>query len=359
MLLGRVLLFYLCVMKFTAGQLAQLVQGRLEGDSELLLVGPSKIEEAKPGSVCFLANSKYEQYLYDSPAALIIVSEDFKPKSNQHPALLRVQDVYQTVSHLLSIFEKSNNLIFEVHSTASVDKNAIIEPNVRIAPFAVLESGASVSSGTQIGAHVFIGENVKIGKECLIYPGVRIYKDCVIGDRVILHSNTVIGSDGFGFVPNPDKSYKKIAQIGNVVIENDVEIGANCTIDRGTMGSTTISEGCKLDNLIQVAHNVYIGSHTVIAAQTGIAGSTKIGKHCMIGGQVGIAGHLEIADGTHIQAQSGIPSSIKESDKKWYGSPAVDYFSFLRIYNEFKKLPDTSKRLRDLENLIHNHNNPS
>ncbi|MBK9272658.1 MAG: UDP-3-O-(3-hydroxymyristoyl)glucosamine N-acyltransferase [Saprospiraceae bacterium] len=339
-------------MKLTAGQLATLVNGTLEGDPDLELTQPSKIEEASNGSVCFIGNPKYASYLYGSAASLVIVPADFKPTSNNHPALLRVKDVYQTVGDLLNLFASEINNSNIIHTTAQLDPSVSVDENANIGAFTVIESGVKIGKNAMIGAQVYIGKNVTIGNDVKLFPGVRIYHDCEIGNFVTLHSNTVIGSDGFGFAINQDKSYKKIAQIGNVIIQDHVEIGANSSIDRGTMGSTVIEEGCKLDNLIQVAHNVRIGAHTVIAAQSGIAGSTKIGKYCIIGGQVGIAGHLTIADGSVVQAQSGIASSINEDSKKWYGSPAIDYLSFLRAYSEFTKLPATSKKIRDLENII-------
>ncbi|MBK7232591.1 MAG: UDP-3-O-(3-hydroxymyristoyl)glucosamine N-acyltransferase [Saprospiraceae bacterium] len=339
-------------MKMTAGQLAAIVNGTLEGDPEIELSYPSKIEEAIPGSVCFLGNLKYEHYLYGSPASLVIVPTNFQASQQIHPALLRVENVYQTVSQLLELFSEKNEAVSVIHQSAIIDPSAKIGANVHVGAYTVIEEGAVIDDHSFLGAQVFIGKNVKLGHSVKLFPGVRIYHDCVLGDSVTIHSNTVIGSDGFGFVPNQDKSYKKIAQIGNVIVGSHVEIGSNTTIDRGTMGSTIIEEGCKLDNLIQVAHNVSIGAHTVIAAQAGIAGSAKIGKYCMIGGQVGIAGHLEIADGSIIQAQSGIASSIEEKNRKWYGSPAIDYFTFLRVYAEFKKLPETSKQVRDLINVL-------
>ncbi len=340
---------YLCTMKISAGQLAALVSGTLEGDPEILLERPSKIEEAVPGSVCFLANPKYEHYLYDSKASLVIVQDDFVPRSTDHPALLRVPNVYQTVSQLLGMFEEGPGNEPEIHASAVIHRGAKLGKGLSIGACTVVEEGAEIGENCRIGPQVYLGKNVKLGHSVTIHPGVRIYRDCVIGDRVILHANCVIGSDGFGFAPLEDGSFKKIAQIGNVVIESDVEIGANTCIDRGTMGSTLIGQGSKLDNLIQIAHNVQVGSHTAIAAQVGIAGSARIGSRCMIGGQVGIAGHLTIADRSVIQAQSGIASTIEEEGKKWYGSPAMDYFTFLRVYNEFKKLPQIAKKLREME----------
>ncbi|MFZ1257596.1 MAG: UDP-3-O-(3-hydroxymyristoyl)glucosamine N-acyltransferase [Saprospiraceae bacterium] len=335
-------------MKITTGELAKLVNGILEGDPELLITHPSKIEEGEEGSICFLGNPKYESYLYTTKASAVLVESSFEPKAQVKAALIRVENVYLTVSQLLNQFDEKS-------AGNGLDKNAMIDPKARLSgdtsvgPFSIISEGVQIGKRSIIHAQVFIDKDVKIGDDVVIYPGVKVYKDCIIGDRCILHANVVIGSDGFGFSPDGNGNYKKIAQLGNVEIGSDVEIGSNTTIDRGTMGSTRIGNGCKLDNLIQIAHNVQIGEHTVIAAQTGIAGSAKIGKYCMIGGQVGIAGHLSIADGTMIQAQSGIASSLEQPKGKWYGSPAIEYFSFLRSFAEFKRLPTIVKKLKDLE----------
>lgn len=338
-------------MKITAGELAKLVNGTLEGNPDILITRPSKIEEGGDGSICFLANSKYEAYLYSSNAAAILVEKDFIPKEQVRPALIRVENVRLTVSQLLSVFdekEKGNGL----NNKADIHHSAVLGQNCSIGPFSVIAQGVKIGKGSIVHAQVFIDKNVQIGEEVILYPGVRIYKDCIIGNRCIIHSNTVIGSDGFGFSPDSEGNYKKVAQLGNVEIGDDVEIGSNTTIDRGTLGSTKIGNGCKLDNLIQIAHNVQIGNNTVIAAQAGIAGSTKIGSHCMIGGQVGIVGHLSIADGTMIQAQSGVAASLEKPNGKWYGSPAIEYFSYLRSYAEFKKLPHIAKKLKEIEDSL-------
>ncbi len=338
-------------MKITAGELAKLVNGTLEGNPDILITRPSKIEEGGDGSICFLANSKYETYLYSSNAAAILVEKDFIPKEQVRPALIRVDNVRLTVSQLLSVFdekEKGNGL----NNKADIHPSAVLGQDCSIGPFSVIAQGVKIGKGSIVHAQVFIDKNVQIGEEVILYPGVRIYKDCIIGNRCILHSNTVIGSDGFGFSPDSEGNYKKVAQLGNVEIGDDVEIGSNTTIDRGTLGSTKIGNGCKLDNLIQIAHNVQIGNNTVIAAQAGIAGSTKIGNHCMIGGQVGIVGHLSIAGGTMIQAQSGVATSLEKPNGKWYGSPAIEYFSYLRSYAEFKKLPHIAKKLKEIEDSL-------
>ncbi len=335
-------------MKITAGELAKLVNGTLEGDPEILITHPSKIEEGGEGSICFLGNLKYESHLYNSKASAILIDRSFVPKEKVKPALIRVDNVYLTVSQLLEQFnqkEKGNGL----DTKAEIHPSAILGENCSVGPFSVISEGVVIGKNCILHSQVFIDKNVHLGDDTIIYPGVKIYKDCKIGNRCILHSNSVIGADGFGFSPDGNGNYQKIAQLGNVEIGDDVEIGSNTTIDRGTLGSTRIGNGCKLDNLIQIAHNVQIGNDTVIAAQAGIAGSTKIGSNCMIGGQVGIIGHLSIADGTMIQAQSGVASSLEQPKGKWYGSPAIEYFSFLRSYAEFKRLPEIAKKLKEIE----------
>jgi UDP-3-O-[3-hydroxymyristoyl] glucosamine N-acyltransferase len=335
-------------VKITTGELAKLVNGTLEGDPDIVITHPSKIEEGEQGSISFLANPKYESHIYATEASAILVDSAFVPKEKIKPALIRVENVRLTVSQLLNEFnakEKGNGL----DTKASIHPTAVLGRDCSVGSFSVVSENVSIGEGSIIHSQVFIDKNVKIGKDAVIYSGVRIYKDCIIGDRCIIHSNAVVGSDGFGFSPDENGQYQKIAQLGNVEIGNDVEIGSNTTIDRGTMGSTRIGNGCKLDNLIQIAHNVQIGTNTVIAAQTGIAGSTKIGNNCMIGGQVGIIGHITIADGTMIQAQSGVGSSLEKPGGRWYGSPAIDFYTYLRAYAEFKRLPEIARKLKEIE----------
>ncbi len=339
-------------MKLTAGELAQVVGGELVGDSSIILTGPSKIEEGGDGTVSFLANMKYEPHFYTCTASVIIVDRNFTPRQNYSATIIRVDDVYQTVSLLLSQFQKKEDNNHGKHASAICDETAVIDKTASIGPLCVIEAGAIIEADVVLKAQVYVGANVKISRSSILYPGVRVYNDCQIGQNCIIHSNTVIGSDGFGFAPDEAGNFKKVPQLGNVIIENNVEIGSNTCIDRATMGSTIIGEGSKLDNLIQIAHNVSIGRNTAIAAQTGIAGSSKIGSYCLIGGQVGIAGHLEIADHTKIQAQSGIGTNIKEKNTKWYGSPAIDYFTYLRAYSEFSKLPELRKKVLSLAKEI-------
>lgn len=334
-----------------AAQLAAILQGKVEGNPEVSVNRPSKIEEAEAGSIAFLGNLKYEHYAYTTKASILLVSNDFAPSQPIEATLIRVADVYASVAILLEKFGQAQQPTqIEISSKASIHSKATIGAQSAIGDFSMIEENATIGSNSIIYGQVFIGKNAKIGNNVVLYPGVKIYQDCEIGDNCILHSNVVIGSDGFGFAPNADGTFKKVPQIGNVIIENDVEIGSNTTIDRATMGSTIIRSGVKLDNLIQIAHNVEIGKNTVVAAQAGIAGSTKIGENCMIGGQVGIVGHIKIADGTKIQAQSGVAASITEPKTAVYGSPAIGYSQFLRAFAVFKQLPEVLKRIQNLEN---------
>lgn len=337
-------------MQITTGQLAQLLNGRVEGDPEALIDRPSKIEEGGKGSISFLANPKYEEYLYTTTATAVLVSEDFLPRKPVPVTLIRVPDVYAALGFLLERFDIERQLQHQgISERAEVHPEAIVEEGVYIGPFVVVERAARIGAGARLMAQVYVGEQAEIGANTVLYPGVKVYRDCQIGQNCILHANAVIGSDGFGFAPQEDGSYKKVPQLGAVQIEDEVEIGANTVIDRATMGATIVKRGVKLDNLIQVAHNVQIGEHTVIAAQAGIAGSTKIGSGVQIGGQVGVVGHIQIADGVKIQAQSGIAAKITKEGSAWYGSPAIPYRDFLRSYAVFKQLPDLLRRLKTLE----------
>ena len=337
-------------MQVSAQQLAALLQGTIEGDPNVLVGGPAKIEEAGPGTITFLGNMKYEPFAYTTNASILLVGKNFVPAQSISATLIRVEDVYAAIATLLGHFgDKLNAGSPAISDKSSIHETAKVGERCSIGDYAVLGENVVVGDDTRIFPQVYIGNNVKIGISVTLYPGVRIYSDCVIGDNCSLHANVVIGSDGFGFAPQEDGSFKKVPQIGNVVIESDVEIGSNTTIDRATMGSTIIRSGVKLDNLIQIAHNVEIGRNTVVAAQTGIAGSTKIGENCMIGGQVGIVGHIKIADRTRIQAQSGVSAEVSEPGTALYGSPAFAYSGFLRSFAVFKKLPELMKRIQDLE----------
>lgn len=342
-------------MEITTGFLASLLNADLEGNPNTLISRPSRIEEGGAGSVSFLGNPKYESHVYSTTASALIVPRDFQPKQALDLCLIRVDDVYAAVSMLLERFGESQAAPASgISDRAAVSNEAQVGTQVSIGHFTVVEAGAIIGDQCRIGAQVYIGRNVHIGAGSILYPGVRVLDDCRIGTGCILHSNAVIGADGFGFAPLEDGSYKKIPQIGNVVLEDLVEVGANTTIDRASIGSTLIRQGVKLDNLIQVAHNVEIGAHTAIAALTGIAGSAKIGERCMIGGQVGIAGHLKIAAGTKVQAQTGIASHVKEQNTYLGGSPAIDFNQYIRAYTVFKQLPDLYKRFHVIEKAFKN-----
>lgn len=343
-------------MQTTVSELAALIDATIEGDPAAVITAPAKIEEAGPGTITFLGNLAYESYLYTTTATAILVNRDFEPRQPVQTTLLRVDDVYQTVSQLLAIFGAQSQppTSGTIDPLAAVADAATLQPGVSVGKFSVISPRAEIGAGTTIGDQVFIGPGVKIGKNCHLYPGVRVLQDCVIGDDCILHANAVIGGDGFGFAPDPDSGrYEKIPQIGNVVLHDRVEVGAGTTIDRATMGSTVIHEGVKLDNLIQIAHNVVVGPNTVIAAMAGIAGSAKIGANCQIGGQVGIGGHVKIADGTRMQAQTGVTNSVRQPGRELGGSPHMNFRDFMRSSVIFRRLPqlisELTSRLKALE----------
>jgi len=336
-------------MRITAAKLAEMINATVEGDPDVIISAPAKIEEAGPGEVTFLANPAYEHHLYNSRASAVLVSNDFTPREAVKTTLLRVADVYGTVSNLLAVYQQDEAAQTRraVSAHAAVDAAATLGEDVRVGKFSIVEEGAAIGAGTVILDQVYVGPNVRIGRNCTVYPGVRILRDCVIGDNCILHANVVIGGDGFGFAPDPATgAYAKVPQVGNVVLENDVEIGANTTVDRATMGSTILRKGVKLDNQIQIAHNVEVGENTVIAALTGVAGSAKIGANCRIGGQVGVAGHTVMHAGTQIAAQTGIISNITRPDATLVGSPHMDFKDYMRSYAVFKNLPAVVAKLR-------------
>lgn len=341
-------------MQFTAQQIATLLQGKLEGNPDAKVSSVAKIEEAGPGSLCFISNSKYEEYLYTSNASVILVNESLEITKPVAPTLIKVQDAYSSFAMLL---DKYNEMVAGQDKTGIeqpcyISSTAKIPNDVYVGAFSYIGEHANIGKGVKIYPGCYIGNNVTIGEGSKIYAGVKIYDESLLGDRVVLHSGTVIGGDGFGFAPLADGTYKKIHQIGNVIIEDDVEIGANTTVDRATMGSTIIRKGVKLDNLIMVAHNVEIGENTVIAAQTGISGTTKIGKNALIGGQVGIVGHIQVADGTRINAQSGLSKSITTPNTTINGSPAFEYKSSLKSQAIFRNLPEMQHRLQKLEEMV-------
>lgn len=343
-------------MEFTARELCDFLEGTLEGDPKVKVHKPAKIEEGIAGDICFLANPKYVSYAYSTGASVIIVNENQEFEQPVNATLIRVKDAYSAIAKVLDQYQLMNNQkaagANKIEATAFIDNTATIGNNAHIGAFTVVSKGASIGENAFLFPNVFIGKNVKIGANTTIYPNVTILDDCIIGDNCIIGSGTVIGSDGFGFAPQADGTYKKVAQTGNVVIQDMVEIGANTTIDRATMGSTLIKKGAKLDNLIQIAHNVEIGENTVIAAQSGISGSTKIGKNCIVGGQVGIVGHLTIADGSKINAQSGVSKNIKGENQSVTGSPAFDYSASMRSQVVYRKLPELMEKISVLEAKI-------
>ncbi|MCX6210569.1 MAG: UDP-3-O-(3-hydroxymyristoyl)glucosamine N-acyltransferase [Bacteroidetes bacterium] len=339
-------------MNFTASQIAFIVNGKVEGDINASVNNFGKIEVAKQGEISFLSNPKYEEYLYTTNASIVLINESFVLKHPVTTTLIKVQDAYAAFAILLSKYQEivAQSLV-GIEQPSYISSSAIIGDKCYVAAFAYIGNNVKIGNNAKIFSGVVVGNNVVIGDNITLNAGVKIYNDCVIGNNVTIHSGTIIGSDGFGFAPMEDGSYKKIPQLGNVIIEDDVEIGSNATIDRATMGSTIIKKGAKLDNLIQVAHNVEIGVNTVIAAQTGISGSTKIGNSIICGGQVGIAGHLTIADGTKIGAQSGISKSILTA-KSVNGTPLQDITASLRSQSVFKNLPALEKRIAELEKVI-------
>lgn len=339
-------------MKFTAQELCDILHGKLEGDPAVKVTRPAKIEEAGEGDASFLANPKYISFAYTTKASVLIVNEDIVFDTQIHPTLIRVKDAYAAIAILLDAYKSKNKMQNGIETHSYVSAKATIGKNVHIGAFSYVSDHAVVGDNVQIYPNVFIGRNASIGADTTLFPGVIILENCVVGARCILNANAVIGSEGFGFAPTEDGTYKKIAQTGNVIIEDDVEVGSNTTIDRATMNSTIIRKGAKIDNLVQIAHNVEVGENTVIAAQSGIAGSTKIGKNCMLGGQVGIVGHLTIADGTKINAQSGLAKSVKKMNTVLTGSPAFEFNEAMRSQVLYKKLPEIYQKILDLEKQL-------
>ena len=340
-------------MQFTAQQIAMLVSGTIEGNPDTTVNSFGKIEEAVAGQLSFLANPKYQDYLYTTKASLVIVNENLQLQKNITATLVRVKDAYSAFATLLTTYQ---NLKAQqkkgIETPSHIASSATLGTDVFVGAFAYIGEKVAIGNNTKIFPGTYIAENVSIGNNTTIHAGVKIYEDCIIGNDVVIHAGTVIGSDGFGFAPQPDGSYQKVPQIGNVIIEDQVEIGANTTIDRATMGSTIIKKGVKLDNLIQIAHNVEIGSQTVIAAQTGISGSTKLGQKIMIGGQAGIAGHLTIANGVKIAGGAGVTKNLDGEGKSYAGFPAEDAKQSLKAQVYTRQLPELEKRVKELEKLV-------
>ncbi len=335
-------------MNFKAKEVARLLNGKVEGDENAEVFKLAKIEEGEPGALSFLANPKYTQYIYQSDATVVIVSDDFEAEQEVKPTLIRVKDAYGAFATLLEVYNKIRLDKKGVSQQASIAGSARIGKDVYIGPQTVIGENAVVGDDAKIYPQTYIGDNSTVGAGTTIFAGAKIYSDIKIGKNCVIHSGVVIGADGFGFAPQDDNNYRKVAQIGNVILEDNVEIGANTTIDRATLGSTIIRKGAKLDNLIQIAHNVEVGENTVIAAQSGIAGSTKVGKNCMIAAQVGIIGHINIGDNVKIAAQSGVSNSVKE-DAVIFGSPAFDAKNYRRSYVYFRNLPKIVERLEKVE----------
>ncbi len=340
-------------MQITAKELALMLHGTIEGNPEVTVHQPSKIEEGGVGTISFLANAKYEHYAYTTTASILLVSNDFQASKAIAATLIRVADVYSSIGFLLNKFgEQQKQIVREISPQAFIHEEAQVGKEVAIGPFVVVQAGAQIADGVILHPQVFIGKNVVVKENTIIYPGAKIHHGSQIGADCIIHANAVIGSDGFGFAPQKDGSYQKIAQLGNVVLEDQVDIGANTVIDRATMGLTIIRKGVKLDNLIQIAHNVEIGENTVIAAQAGIAGSTQIGQNCQIGGQAGFVGHIKVANGTKVQAQSGVAAGVEQEKTALYGSPALPYSNYLKSYALFKNFPDLNRQIRQMEKRI-------
>lgn len=340
-------------MEFTARQIAEILGGEINGDPEAKVSGLSKIEEGEAQTLSFLANPKYTPHIYSTKASVVIVNKSFEPEQKLPASctLIRVENAYESFAKLLDVYNQIRHGKKGVEEGAYVHASAEIGNDVFVSAGAHIGENATIGDNTKVYANAVIGANTKVGSGGLIFPNVVIYPDCVIGNQCTLHSGVIIGSDGFGFAPNQENNYQKVAQIGNVILGDGVEVGAGTTIDRATLGSTRIGRGVKLDNLIQVAHNVEIGENTVIAAQTGIAGSTKIGKNCMIGGQVGIVGHLNIGNGVKIAAQSGVASDLADNAIV-QGSPAFEIGDYKRSYVSFRKLPKIQQRIDELEQEI-------
>ena len=336
-------------MDFKANDIATYLNGEIVGDGNVRISDVSKIEEGKTGTLSFLSNPKYENHIYGTKASAVLVNKSFEPKGKIAATLIKVDDAYQAFAALLDMYmEAKKNLKKGIEQPSFIDESANYGKEIYVGAFACIGKNVTVGDDVKIFPQVFIGENVTIGDNCILYAGAKIYDDCTIGNNCIIHAGAVIGSDGFGFAPQEDNSYKKIPQIGNVIIEDNVEIGANTTIDCGTMGPTIIRKGAKLDNLIQVAHNCEIGENTVIAAQTGMAGTTKVGKNCKFGGQVGLAGHLAIGDNVNIGAQSGVSKSVKDNETILL-SPAFNIKDAVKSSIVFKNLPKMQKDIRQLE----------
>jgi len=339
-------------MNFTAAVIAEFLKGSVEGDPNASVSDISKIEEGKPGTLSFLANPKYEKYIYETQSSIVIVNADFKPQKKITSTLVRVKDAYESFASLLRLYEESKPRKSGISTQAAIAGSASLGKELYIGEFAVVSENASIGNGVQLYPQVYVGDHVKIGEGTILHPGVKVYEGCEIGAHCVIHAGAVIGADGFGFAPSQENNYEKIPQVGKVIIEDHVEVGANTTVDRATMGATILRKGVKLDNLIMIAHNVEVGENTVIAAQSGISGSTKVGRNCMFGGQVGLIGHIKIASGVKIAAQSGITKDIREEGIVIQGSPAFEFGPYQRSYLLFRNLPKIKEQINNLERKV-------
>lgn len=338
-------------MEFSAKQIAEFIQGVIVGDENATVRTFAKIEEGVPGAISFLSNPKYTHYIYDTASTIVLVNKDFTPEKPVKATLIKVDNAYESVAKLLTLYEMSKPKKTGISPLAFISPSAKIGKDVYIAEFAYVGDNAVINDGVSLYPHATVCENAQIGEKSILYPNVTVYHDCRIGKRCILHAGSVVGADGFGFAPTPE-GYEKIPQIGISILEDDVEIGANTCIDRATMGATIVHKGVKLDNLIQVAHNVEIGSHTVMASQVGIAGSTKVGEWCMFGGQVGLAGHIHVGNRINIGAQSGVAGTVKGDNHSIMGSPAIDAKQFFKCAAAYKSLPEMYKTISQLQKEI-------
>ena len=337
-------------MEFTAKQIATFIQGDIVGDENATVHTFAKIEEGVPGALSFLSNPKYTPYIYETQSSIVVVNRDFVPEQEVKATLIKVDNAYESLAKLMTLYEQSHPKRTGIDPLAYVAPTAKVGKDVYLAPFACVGDGAEIGDGTELHPHATVGRNAKVGAGCILYPHATVYHDCRVGNRCILHAGCVIGADGFGFAPTPD-GYEKIPQIGIVVVEDDVEIGANTCVDRATMGATLIHRGVKLDNLIQIAHNDEIGAHTVMASQVGIAGSTKVGEWCMFGGQVGIAGHIRIGNKVNLGAQSGVPGNIKDG-QQLIGTPPMEIKPYFKAQAVFRRLPEMYAELNALRKEI-------
>ena len=343
-------------MKFTATQIAGILEGEVEGNPQIAVHKLSKIEEGEKGSLTFLANPKYTSYIYSTKASITIVNKDFVPEQTLSTTLIKVEDAYKSFSKLLEYYNQVKNNKVGIESPSYISDNVSYGEGFYLGAFSYLGNNVSIGDNVKLFPNVFIGDNVKIGNNVVVFAGAKIYSETIIGNNCVIHGGAIIGADGFGFTPNSNGEYSKVPQTGNVILEDNVDVGAGTTIDRATLGSTILRKGVKLDNQIQIAHNVEIGEHTAIAAQTGIAGSTKIGKNCLIGGQVGIVGHITIGDRVKIQAQSGIGRNVKD-DEVLQGSPALSYGDFNKSYVHFKNLPKLVNQISNIEKKVEGEQN--